>query len=213
MCATCYASQDSEEGVRRYGTPLNDVQWIERVRHYTVEYYNERDNFEVLHLEDRPFSDAIITAAADRANIPMRPDPLEVLRRDQAKACNDRFSHLENSLQDLCRDFRSFKNDEALRIEEGLTKILSRVRKRKAPVAVPPPPIPTPPSSPLPPSPPSALLPPPIPARPPPSSIPDFLATVAQSESEEEQVDYEEGPLDLECANDVRPHRGDDEDG
>ena len=127
LAAAFYASQDSAESVRRYGIPLTDVQWVERVREHADEYFGERDNFEVLQLDDRPFPDTIIIASALRANVPMRPDPLQVLRREQAKTDNSRVLQLQDSLRSIYQEFRSYKDNEALRTEAVISKVAAGI--------------------------------------------------------------------------------------
>ena len=147
LAAAYYASQDSVESGRRYGIPLTDVQWVERVREHAEEYFGERDNFEVLQLDDRPFPDTVIIAAALRANVPMRPDPLQVLRREQSKTDNSRVLQLQDSLRSIYQEFRSYKDNEMLRIDAAISKVAARMprvvddeekvsaKKRKAPQA------------------------------------------------------------------------------
>jgi hypothetical protein len=137
LAAAFYASQDSVESVRRYGFPLTDAQWVERVREHADQYFGEVDNFKVLQLDDRPFLDGTIIAAALRANIPMRPDPLEVLRREQAQARDRRMMGLENNVLGLYKDFRDYRAAETSRVKAVLVGILRTQKKRK--VSTPPP--------------------------------------------------------------------------
>ena len=158
LASLFYASQDSLENARRHGYPLTDVQWVERVREHAVEYFDEGENFEMAQLHDgRPFSDTTIVAAALRANIPTRPDPLQVLRREQLRMEDRRFVHLESSIRRVHEHLREYMEDEEDRINTTVSRVVAKVMlttrppsSQAAPTSSPlsPPPSPTLPLSP-----------------------------------------------------------------